>query len=46
MGALHALYQYDDWQAADLAKMAVEAGAAFDVSSRLPIQLVETQRQA
>ena len=46
MGALHALYQYDDWQAADLAKMAVEAGAAFDVCSRLPIQLVEPQRQA
>ena len=45
MGALHVLYQNNDWQAADLAKAAVEAGTAFDVNSCLPIQLVETQRK-
>ncbi len=44
MGALHALYDQPQLDAAALAQQAVEAGAAFDVSSGLPVQLLETRR--
>ncbi|UXY13883.1 MFS transporter [Chitiniphilus purpureus] len=37
IGAMHAVYERPDLQAVDIARIGIEAGCAFDVSSSLPL---------
>ncbi|HFC8517317.1 Ntn hydrolase family protein [Neisseria weaveri] len=45
MGALQVLYGQEQYDAEALAVAAVEAGAAFDISTSLPVQLLATERK-
>ncbi|GAA5787111.1 hypothetical protein GCM10007860_20240 [Chitiniphilus shinanonensis] len=39
IGAMHAVYDRPDLTAADIARIGIEAGCAFDISSSLPLTL-------
>ncbi|WP_148715246.1 MFS transporter [Chitinolyticbacter meiyuanensis] len=39
IGAMHTVYERDDLSAADIARIGIEAGCAFDISSSLPMTL-------